>query len=506
MEFSHGTSLCIVIAIIVLHFFSKLVQGRRQERIRQKHNCSRPRHYSHKDPVWGIDLFVGVVKSISNGNNFAFFQSLFDKHGKTFEANSWGQKAIYTMDVENIHTILVTSQKKFIVEPSRLYATECFLGRGIFNTDGSSWKQAHLASKSIFARAQISNLDVLAERVDILLAMIPHDGTTVDLLPLLKRLFLDTSTELIFGNSINTLEPGKGRFDTERFLAAFDTTLKGIGLRVALGKFAFLQSLDRSWKKARDEIYTFVDQQIDRAIEKTKDPSSPTISPSPNRRLALLDELLKTTKDRVSLRSQLLNIFLPARDQTAIAVGNVFFHLARHPEVWNRLQNEVSNYDGPLTYESLKQMRYAKAIVNESLRILAPSGRSIRSCGEDCILPTGGGLDGKDPVLVVRGTEVNYIFRSMHLDKDLWGADADKFRPERWEKLGTAQLRAYIPFSKGDRVCPAQQMVLNECVYILVRFAKTFTSLENRDLEERFVEKHKLQMESRNGVKVSFGI
>lgn len=94
----------------------------------------------------------------------------------------------------------------------------------------------------------------------------------------------------------------------------------------------------------------------------------------------------------------------------------------------------------------------------------------------------------------------------MHLDKDLWGADAGEFRPERWEKLGTAQTRAYIPFSKGDRVCPAQQMVLNECVYILVRFAKTFKSLENRDPEESFVEQHKLQMESRNGVKVSFSL
>ena len=188
MEFNRSTLLCIVIAIIILHFFRKLIQSRREEEIRQKHNCSPPRHYSHKDPIWGIDLFVGVVKSISNGNNFFFFQSLLGTYGKTFETNSWGQKAIYTMDAENIHTILVTSQKRFIVKPSRLHATESFLGRVIFNTDGLSWKQAHLATKPIFARAQISNLDVLEELMDVLLAIIPHDGTTVDLLPLLKRL------------------------------------------------------------------------------------------------------------------------------------------------------------------------------------------------------------------------------------------------------------------------------------------------------------------------------
>lgn len=134
-----------------------------------------------------------------------------------------------------------------------------------------------------------------------------------------------------------------------------------------MGNFAFLQSLDWSWKKAREEIYTFIDQQIDqqidRAIERAEKLSSSTNSPSPNRRLVLLDELLKTAQ---SLRSQLLNIFLPARDQTAIAVGNIFFHLERHPELWNRLRNEIFKYDGPLAYESLKQMKYAKAIVNES--------------------------------------------------------------------------------------------------------------------------------------------
>ena len=76
MEFNRSTLLCIVVAMIVLCFFRKLIQSRREKEIRQEHNCSRPRHYSHKDPIWGIDLFVGVVKSISNGNNFAFFQSL----------------------------------------------------------------------------------------------------------------------------------------------------------------------------------------------------------------------------------------------------------------------------------------------------------------------------------------------------------------------------------------------------------------------------------------------
>lgn len=123
---------------------------------------------------------------------------------------------------------------------------------------------------------------------------------------------------------------------------------------------------------------------------------------------------------------------------------------------------------------------------------------------EDCVLPNGGGLDGSKPLYVRGGTEVNFVFRAMHYDKGLWGEDADEFRPERWESPNAIPPRAYVPFSSRGRVCPAQQMALNECAYILVRLVQEFKEIENRDPVENFMEQHKLQMESRNGVKVAF--
>ncbi|PQE09254.1 cytochrome P450 protein [Rutstroemia sp. NJR-2017a WRK4] len=481
-----GIALSAFILLLAIHFVKKVIRARK------------PPHYQHKDPILGIDLFISTIRAITNGTSFKFFHNLFSKYGNTFEANSWGTKALYTMDLENIRAILITSKEKFVVEPARLPATETFLGRGIFNSDGPSWEQGRAITKPIFARAQISNLDLLEARVDVLIKMIPRDKTTVDLLPDLKRLFLDTSTEFLFGQSTDTLEQGKSNFDADKFLASVDRALQGVGMRVALGRFAFLQGLDKSWRQACDEVHAFIDQHIERAIKDSDKPAS--ASP----RYILLDELVKVTQDRLYLRAQLLNNFLPARDSTAIAIANVFFHLARYPRVWHQLRDEVLKYDGALTFESLKHMKYAKFVVNESLRLLAPSGRNIRICNEDCVLPTGGGPTGNQPILVERGTEVQFIFKSMHVDRSIWGADADDFRPERWEKLEPNQQRAYIPFSAGPRICPAQQMVLNECAYILVRFVREFKEIINRDPEETFIEQHKLQMESRNGVKVAF--
>lgn len=54
---------------------------------------------------------------------------------------------------------------------------------------------------------------------------------------------------------------------------------------------------------------------------------------------------------------------------------------------------------------------------------------------EDTILPTGGGPDGKSPIFVPEGTMVSFSIMTLHRRKDLWGEDAEEFRPERWEGL-----------------------------------------------------------------------
>jgi cytochrome P450 len=53
----------------------------------------------------------------------------------------------------------------------------------------------------------------------------------------------------------------------------------------------------------------------------------------------------------------------------------------------------------------------------------------------DTTLPVGGGADGKSPVFVKAGQQVNYQVYVMHRRKDLYGEDAMEFKPERWEKL-----------------------------------------------------------------------
>lgn len=67
----------------------------------------------------------------------------------------------------------------------------------------------------------------------------------------------------------------------------------------------------------------------------------------------------------------------------------------------------------------------------------------------------------------------------MHHRTDIWGDDADEFKPSRWE--GRKNGWEYLPFNGGPRICLGQQFALTEAGYVLVRLVQKFQVLENAD-------------------------
>lgn len=67
----------------------------------------------------------------------------------------------------------------------------------------------------------------------------------------------------------------------------------------------------------------------------------------------------------------------------------------------------------------------------------------------------------------------------MHRRKDIYGSDADQFRPGRWENDALRNVGwAYLPFNGGPRVCLGQDFALLEAGYTIVRLLQTFEIIE----------------------------
>jgi cytochrome P450 len=125
----------------------------------------------------------------------------------------------------------------------------------------------------------------------------------------------------------------------------------------------------------------------------------------------------------------------------------------------------------------------------------------IREAYHDCILPTGGGPEGKSPIYVPAHSRFDANFAVLHRHKDIWGLDADEFKPERWESF-KPKAWEFIPFGGGPRACVGRQKSLMETSYLLVRLLRTFKTVEPRD-DKDWVGHVQITAKNLNGCKVA---
>ena len=283
----------------------------------------------------------------------------------------------------------------------------------------------------------------------------------------------------------------------------------GVGRRLRAGMLYFLYTFDKSWEEAIHKVHAFIDKHVKHALKDIEQDSRMVSSkiplldqPSPPHRHILLHEMAKEIQDPIDLRSQVIHVFMPARDTTPIIVGNALFHLARNPVIWNDLRDKALTLGSQsLTFEVLKSLILFRHVVFETLRLQPFAGRVFRTALRNTILPVGGGFNGQSPIFVEKGTVVALNHWGLHHDRDIWGDDVHEFKPQRW--VGKRPMWEFIPFLGGPRICPAQQQVMTQTVYVLVRLVREFSSIENRDPVQEYVEFAKMTTQSRNGVKVA---
>ncbi|MCJ1382734.1 hypothetical protein MMC17_005847 [Xylographa soralifera] len=504
IPYSFQIYVCVGITAAVVIFFRYHRKRLARKALIQQHGCKEVPRYPHQERL-GSDLVRLRQEALKEGKFTGLYEKQFATYGKTWQENYHWTKVVNSMHWENFQeagTVLVPYLSRAM--GANRYATP-FLGKGITTTDGKDWKRARSLVTPIFARAELADIEGLSGFVDQLMDRIPRDGRTVDMQPLLHRMFFDIATEFVFGKSMDSLAT-EAHPEAERFNKALDKAQAGVLQRRLAGSFSRIRyAFDTSWKHAYDEVHAYVDERVRAALNATsfQDSTADPESDPTRKRYVLLYEMAKQIRDPIELRYQVLAVFIPGRDTTGILVSNALFHLARNQHLWPKLRETALALDlATLTFERLKSLKPFQHVLQETLRLQGPSGRSVRRVERDIVLPRGGGEDGQAPILVEKGSLLDLNISCLHLDRDIWGADVHEFKPERWG--GKRPLWEFVPFFGGPRICPANQQVLTQACYTLVRLAREFRRMENRDPVWKYVEEKKMTTQSRNGVKVAF--
>ncbi|KAI1750385.1 cytochrome P450 52E2 [Xylaria castorea] len=435
-----------------------------------------PRYPRHD--LLGIRFLLETARALGDNVMLQKRREVLDRLGHTFVHGVFpdGDDCVTTVEPENVQAVLCTSFADWDVPRLRIRGFLPVLGtHSIFTTNGAEWQHSRAILRPAFVRDQISDLACVDRHVRKLIARIPADGTVFDLQALFSMLTTDTISDFMFGQSTDLL--GDAPEDSHRFGSYFDQAMVKIAWRARLGWLTMLRrdpELDTYATFLRRFVAKYVTDL--RAREGKKD--------GEGGKYVFLNELLKSGESDEVICDHLLSIFTAGRDTTTSVLSYLFFELSRRPDVAAAIRAEIAEL-GPEeeekdpTWEQLRGMRYLNWVLKEALRLNPPVATNTREAVRDTVLPRGGGPDGKSPVFVKKGTSVRYVPWVMHRRTDIFGKDADEFRPERWGDLRVTF--EYLPFNAGPRICIGQQFALTQMALITLRLLQAFKTIERRD-------------------------
>ncbi|CAK9809634.1 Cytochrome P450 9e2 [Anthophora quadrimaculata] len=159
--------------------------------------------------------------------------------------------------------------------------------------------------------------------------------------------------------------------------------------------------------------------------------------------------------------------FLAGFDTVSNLLCFVTHEIAVNPSIQTKLREEIEEVyrktDGKPTYESIKEMSYMDAVMNETLRLYFPAPFLDRVCVKEFELPPA--ASNARSVKVKPGDVIWYLPFAIQRDPRYF-SEPHKFNPDRFLKEEISQP-TYVPFGLGPRFCIGNRFALLECKILL---------------------------------------
>ena len=189
--------------------------------------------------------------------------------------------------------------------------------------------------------------------------------------------------------------------------------------------------------------------------------------PRGNGRTDMLDSFMKHGLTQLEAESEATLQILAGSDSTATTLRMSICFLLTNPPVYKKLRDEIDaavkgqQVSSPVVKNSeATTLPYLSAVIKESLRVWQPlNGIATKVAPPEGITVNGISIPG--------GTQLALHIQGMTTRKDVFGQDADIFRPERWLEANAETLKTYekvleLTFSSGRFTCPGKSIALME--------------------------------------------
>jgi cytochrome P450 len=211
-------------------------------------------------------------------------------------------------------------------------------------------------------------LNIFETHVQQLKNAVPKNGTKFDMQQLFGSFTLDVSTDVFLGTSTNLLSLKEAdRTEGQRFANAFDyaqCTLIGAG---SSSVFEFVRKLifgDTELKTSLEVVDKFVDEILDRALQHKLEHEAS----GPSHDDSFLSALMAAGRSKSDIKYDVINVLAAGKDTTTAYISSTWYMLSKHPEVYQRLCDEISVLEGKApTKKDLNCFPYLQMVLQEGV-------------------------------------------------------------------------------------------------------------------------------------------
>ena len=386
-----------------------------------------------------------------------FAQRCARDYGDIVHLRIAGSEVYFIFSPEYVSSVLVANARNFnrgrVIQASRT-----LMGNGLFVSDGDLWlRQRRLIQPAFHPNAVAAYADQMVGQAQRMLAQWNAQASPqLDIHQEMKALTLQIVAGALFSADLSASAVAAGRL-----VAA---VWEQFSRRVAAGML-----IPESWP-------TLGNLRLRRAVRQLDDIIYDIIAhheTSSQDSGDLLSVLLRASGPQVGamsrrqLRDEVMTLFVAGHETTALALTWIWYLLAQHPQVEERLLAElrsVLNGRAPGAAD-VAALKYTGMVVQEALRLYPPVWAVPRLASAECEI---GGYS------IPAGASVT-MFQWVTQRDPRYFHEPERFNPDRWAE-GAREIPkfAYFPFGGGPHQCIGMGFAQMEAVLLLATIAQAY--------------------------------
>jgi cytochrome P450 len=327
-------------------------------------------------------------------------------------------------------------------------AMKLVMGEGLVTAEGEAWQEQRKRTQPAFQSTHMAKLrSTMSDAVERAVEQWPKQGGPIDAFRACLQLSRSVASRTLF-----SLENGAEVLDELVPFLQREVTRRSLSLWPS---FPWRTPADRKFARAVGQLDEFIHGVIDRRR---------ALEAPPDDLLQSLISAWPQPESRKKLRDALVTLFLAAYETTATSLTWTLELLARHPQIADRLHDEVTTRPGD-------QLVFTRQVIDASLR-LRPSVWLFarKAVSEDVIgeyqVPAGS--------YVLVSPWVNHRLSRLWSDPETF--DPDRFAPEARARIPKF---AFLPFSAGPRACIGAGFAMLELIASVAAIVKRYRIAPN---------------------------